>query len=633
MFGFTGSILFVDLKLKKFWLEHPGLEFYRRYWGGRNIGLYYLFRETLPKIDPLSPDNIIVFTAGFAAGTNIPGFSRYTVCAKSPLTGFEGESEAGGYWGTELKKAGYDAIVITSVSVEPVYLWINNEKVEFKDAKNIWGKDTGTTQEIIKSDLGDKKIKIAQIGIAGENLVRFAGIVNELKHFNGRNGLGAVMGSKKLKAIAVKGTKKLPVYDKDRLYKIIKKMNKQALEEPMALNFKKYGTVRGVRAFYETGCLPTKNWSTGYFPNGENLTAEIYNRDIFKKNEGCYACPIRCKRVVKEKVRDINLDPQYGGPEYETVVSLGSLCGIDDLVYIAKANELCNKYTLDTISTGSVIAFAMNCFEEGIISEKDTGGLRLNFGNKKAVLKLITQIAEKKGFGKILSEGTLRASKLIQNKSELFLRQVKGQEVPMHDPRVKTGLALQYALSGYGADHLKALHDPAFADNESWGIRAMESLGVYKGIDPLGLGQEKVKLFKVLDIYWSLLNILGVCLFFFGPATNVGTLNDLIEIIFTVTSFKTSWYELMQVGERSIDFARMYNLREGFNSELDNLPHIFFTDFPEGPLANKRGINREEFESAVQFRYSLMGWSKNGIPSKEKLIELDLDWLTKNNFM
>ncbi|RXG64216.1 aldehyde ferredoxin oxidoreductase, partial [Candidatus Atribacteria bacterium 1244-E10-H5-B2] len=352
-YGYTGNILHLDLSSKKHWVEHPPENFYRTYWGGRALALYYMLKEMKPKVDPLSPDNLLIFAPSVITGTPAPAIPRYTVCAKSPLTGTQGEAEAGGWWGPELKKAGFDAIVIKGSSKTPVYLWIKDGQVEIKKATHLWGKETGTTQKIIKEELKDDKIRIAQIGQAGENLVRFANIVNELKHFNGRNGLGAVMGSKKLKAIAVRGTKPIELYDKERVSQIAKEITKRVMGNPLSRDLRELGTPAVVRGLYEAGCLPSYNWTTGYFKEGENLTAETLNKTILKGTKGCYACPIRCKRVVEVDEPNLKVDPAYGGPEYETIVSLGSLCGISDLKYIAKANELCNKYTMDTISTGT----------------------------------------------------------------------------------------------------------------------------------------------------------------------------------------------------------------------------------------------------------------------------------------
>jgi aldehyde:ferredoxin oxidoreductase len=626
-YGYTGNILHVDLSSKKHRIENLEENFYRTYWGGRALALYYMLNQMKPHVDPLSPDNLLIFAPSVLTSTPAPAIPRYTVCAKSPLTGAQGEAEAGGWWGPELKKAGFDAIIFKGSSPTPVYLYIKDCKVEIKDASHLWGKDTGTTQRIIKSELADDKIRIAQIGPAGENLVRFANIVNELKHFNGRNGLGAVMGSKKLKAIAVRGTKSIDLYDKEKVNQVTKEITKRIMDNPLSRDLRNLGTPATVRSLYEAGCLPSYNWTTGYFKEGENLTAETYNKTILKKTVGCYACPIRCKRVVEINESGLKVDPAYGGPEYETIASLGSLCGISDLKYIAKANELCNKYTMDTISTGMVIAFAMQCFQEGLLTKKDTGGIEFTFGNKEAMLKMIEKIAYREGLGDLLSQGSYLAAQKMGKGSEKFIHQVKGQEIPMHDPRLKIGVGLQYALADYGADHMKAAHDPFFKDQDSVGIKDMKGLGIFEPVSPTDIGEKKVTLFKLIDIYWSLLDLLGVCDFGYVPRS-VGTMEELLEIIRSTTGWRTTWFELMKVGERSINMARIFNCREGFTTKDDTLPEVFYHNFKDGPLNGQGAIDKKDFEKAIKLRYELMGWNPDtGIPTSAKLIELGLDWL------
>ena len=626
-YGYTGNILHIDLSSKKHWIGNPTENFYRTYWGGRALALYYMLNQMKPHTEPLSPDNLLIFAPSVLTGTPAPAIPRYTVCAKSPLTGAQGEAEAGGWWGPELKKAGFDAIIIKGSSSTPVYLYIEDGKVEIKGATHLWGKDTGETQKIIKNELADDKVRIAQIGPAGENLVRFANIVNELKHFNGRNGLGAVMGSKKLKAIAVRGTKPIELYNKEKVSQVTKEITKRVMDNPLSRDLRELGTPAVVRGFYEAGCLPSYNWTTGYFKEGENLTAETLNKTILKGTKGCYACPIRCKRVVEIDEPGLKVEPAYGGPEYETIVALGSLCGVSDLKYIAKANELCNKYTMDTISTGMVIAFAMQCYQEGLLTKEDTGGIELTFGNREALLILIEKIAHREGLGGLLSQGSYLAAQKIGKGSEKFIHQVKGQEIPMHDPRLKTGVGLQYALSDYGADHMKATHDPFFKDKDSVGVKEMRGLGILDPVSPTDIGEKKVALFKLLDIYWTVFDILGVCDFGYVPRS-VGTMGELLEIIRATTGWRTTWFELMKLGERSINMARIFNHREGFTFKDDTLPEVFYHNFKGGPLDGQGAINKKDFGKAIKLRYELMGWNPDtGIPTTAKLIELGLDWL------
>ena len=626
--SYNGRILHVDLNSHKHWVEQPDENFYRTYWGGRAIGLYYMLKEMKPGIDPLSSENLLIFAPSVITGTAAPAIPRYTVCAKSPLTGAQGESEAGGTWGPELKKSGYDAIVIRGTSATPVYLWINDGVVEIKDAAHLWGKDTKIAQGKIREELKDNKVIVAQIGIGGENMVRYANIVNDLDHFNGRCGLGAVMGSKKLKAIAVKGAKPLKIFNNEKVNEISKQINERIMVNPLSKTLRELGTVAGVRPLFEGGCLPSYNWTTGYFKDGEKLTAETLNKTILKKTKGCFACAIRCKRVAEVDDGNIKVDPCYGGPEYETVAALGSICGISDLKYIAKGNELCNKFTMDTISTGMTIGFAMQCYQEGLITKDDTGGIELEFGNKEAMLEMINKIAHREpGLGELLAQGSRIAAEKIGKGAENFIHQVKGAEIPMHDPRIKTGVGLQYALSDYGADHVKAPHDPFFKDQDSVGIKGMSGLGFLEPLSPTDMSSKKVVFFKLMDIYGSLLNLLGVCTFGYAPRS-VGTLDELLEIIRSATGWKTSWFELLKVGERSINMARIFNLREGFTVKDDTMPKVFYKNFNGGPVDGQGAINRNAFEDAVKLRYELMGWNPDtGIPGNAKLLELDLDWL------
>ncbi|HKL13051.1 MAG TPA: aldehyde ferredoxin oxidoreductase family protein, partial [Halanaerobiales bacterium] len=455
MDGINGKILKIHLGNKSYEIEDKDENFYRKYIGGRGIALYYMHKEISDNIDAFSPKNLLIFAAGLLTGVPGPAIPRYTVCAKSPLTDGFGESEAGGYWGPELKRAGFDAIIIKGKAEKPLYLFVKDGKVEFKEAKNIWGKETGEVEDIIKEELGDNKIKIAQIGPGGENMVRYANITNELRHYNGRTGLGGVMGSKNLKAIAVRGTKKLKLANRDKVVEIARWAAKEGMENPLADLLHKIGTPATVMGNNEAGALPTRNWQKGYYEDAEKISGETMQETIGQSPEGCFACPVRCKRKVKVEEKDIKVDPRYGGPEYETIAAMGSLLEINDLRIIAKANELCNRYTIDTISTGMTIAFAMECYEKGLLTKEETDGLELKFGNSKVVLSLIKKIAKRKGIGDLLAEGSLRAAKELGGQAKRYVYQVKGQELPMHDPRVKTGVGLQYALADYGADHMK----------------------------------------------------------------------------------------------------------------------------------------------------------------------------------
>ncbi len=627
MQGINNKILRVDLTKKEFKIEEPGEKFYRKYIGGRGFALYYMLKEMEPGIEPFSPDNMLVFASSIIGGVTAPAIPRLTVCGKSPLTGGFGEAEAGGFWAPELKKAGYDAVIVTGKAEKPVYLWLKDGEVVFKVADHLWGKETGDAQSLIREELAEDKARIVQIGPGGENLVRYAGITNELAHFNGRTGLGAVMGSKNLKAIAVWGTEKLEVGDIDKIREVARWAATEGLKDPMAEGLHELGTVALVNSFNEQGILPTRNWHKGQMEGADKISGETMRDTIGKEARGCYSCPIRCKRVVEVNDESMKVDPKYGGPEYETVGSFGSTLEIDDLKLIAKANELCNRYTLDTISTGMTIAFAMDCFENGLLTREDCDGLELTFGNKEVVLPLIQKIALREGIGDLLAEGSLRAARKIGKGAEKYLRQVKGQEIPMHDPRVKTGVGLSYAVADYGADHMKAPHDPFYTDEDAVGLRTTKALGIYDPVPAASLGKEKVRLYKYLDMYWSMLDMLGACDFGYVPRGPV-PLDKLIDLVQAVTGEDISLMELMTAAERTINMARMFNIREGFSSKDDVLPEVFYEDFIAGPSAGSGGIDREEFNEALKLRYKLMGWDEQtGEPKEEKLLDLGIDWV------
>jgi len=620
-FGYNGKILRVDLSQNEIRMEEPTESFCRRYLGGGALASYYLLKELVPGVDPLGPQNILVFAASAMTGTPCPGMSRFTVAAKSPLTGGYGEAEAGGWWAPELKFAGYDAIIIKGRAEHPVYLWVHDGQAEIKDARKIWGMTTGEAQQAIRDELSDKRVRVALIGAGGERLVRYACVINELRHANGRTGMGAVMGSKNLKAVAVRGKGKPEICDRESVRAISRWVAENYEKQPGSLH--DLGTARNVLSLNACSQLPTRNFNSGKFEGAKDISGERMKETIMVGGGSCYSCPIRCKRVVKVEGKYL-VEPMYGGPEYETLASLGSLCGINDLKAIAKGNELCQKYTLDTISTGGVIAFAMECYEQGIIDKGDTDGIDLEFGNAQAMLAMIEKIALREGLGDILAEGVARAATQIGNGAEKYAQHVKGQELPMHDPRGKTGLALAYALSPTGADHLEAPHDPIFEMPGKW-LRSIAGLGILEPIDALDLGSRKVRLFVYLQQLFNLYNSLGLCYFVgvpFGPLSTT----KLVEYVRAVTDWDTSLWELMKVGERAGTMARVFNVREGFSRQDDTLPERLFAPLNDEAVEVFR-IDREQFKKAVGIYYDMMGWDQHtGVPTQAKLDELDIGW-------
>jgi len=625
MESFYGHVLWVDLTRGSLETTDVDRAVLRKYLGGYGLGMYYLLKHLPPGCDPLSPDNVMVVANGLLTGTGAPCTPRYVICAKSPLTHALARSEAGGFWGAELKKCGYDAIVLTGKAKTPVYLWISDGAAEIRDADGIWGLTTGESEDRIRESVGDDKARVLVIGPGGENLVRYAGICSDLSHFSGRNGLGAVMGSKNLKAIAVRGKGQVNVNDRAKLVEITRRIGQLAKEHPLSSLLHDRGTSPGVDVNNAAGCLPTRNWSTGVFEGAADIGSDRLTYDYLVDRGGCHVCSIRCKRVVELNDPELKVERRYGGPEYETLVSLGSNCGISNLKVVLKANELCNKYAIDTISAGMVISFAMACYEKGLITRAETGGLDLCFGNDEALLAVIDQIAYRRGIGRLLAEGSELAAKEIGRGAEQFVMTVKGQEVPMHDPRVKTGLGLQFALSPNGADHWFAQHDPFFVSEDSYGTKALAPLGIAAPVPALDLGPDKVRLVLYTSFLNALYDSLGACVF--GVvARGIVPLDDLVELVRAVTGWHTSLWELVKSGERVNTMARLFNLREGIGREQDRLPETFFRPFVGGPLDGKNALDKRAFDQAIQAYYSMAGWDpETGIPTDGKIHELGLD--------
>lgn len=619
--GYNGKILHVDLNRGQYDIEEPGEAFYRTYVGGSSLAAYYLLKSLAPGTDPLSEENVLVFAVSVLTGAPLSGFNRFTVAAKSPLTGGFGEAEAGGYWGPELKFAGFDAVVVRGRAPKPVYLWIHDSEVEIKEAGEIWGKDNWAAQEEIRTVQGDKKIRVASIGPAGERMVLFANVQNELEHFNGRTGMGAVMGSKNLKAIAVRGTGKPILSDPEKVKEIGRWHNQRIKTHPPNVRLKEFGTAGLLTILNDSGILPTRNFRDGVFEGVDKISAETYHSTIFHSRGTCWACSVKCKRRVSSEDDAYPLDKRFGGPEYETLATLGSLLKIDNLPAIARGNQICNLMGLDTISTGCVIAFAMECFEEGILTTEDTGGRSLNFGDADAMLFLLEEIAFRKGLGKILSRGVKQAAEEIGKGADKYAFHIKGSELPAHDGRGKTGMGLGYALSATGGDHIETPHDTAFAQN----IADLEPLGILEPVKPLQTDHDKVRYFALGQKAWGINNCYGLCNFCSVPV-HAMTFSRLVETVEAVTGWRTSLFEIMKVSERSNVMSRMFNHREGFGAKEDRVIRRWHEEMPSGPLKGQR-IDPDEFQTAINLYYELSGWDKDGKPTAGKLVDLNLDWL------
>jgi aldehyde:ferredoxin oxidoreductase len=617
--AYHGKILKVNLTTGAHEVETVPEVIYRRYLGGGALATYFLLRDLPAGIDPLGPENRLIFMTSVINGTSLSGANRYTAAAKSPLSGGFGEAEAGGYWGPELKAAGYDGIIITGAAERPVYLYIKDGAVEIRPAEAYWGKQATEVQDALERDLNDRRVRVLQCGVAGENLVRYAAIVNQCRHFHGRAGLGAVMGSKKLKAIVVRGTKPpRPAngaaakgvldwfrdnYDKanDRMHQL--------------------GTPGGIPSLQADGILPTRNFTQGNFESFREISGQTMADTILVNRGTCFACLVACKREVS--VPDEGVEPKHGGMEYETIAATGSLTGVGDLKKIARYSTQCNEYVLDSISTGMCVAWAQECYERGLITKEDTGGLELNWGNAAAVQTLIDQIARRQGFGDVLAEGTFRAAQKIGRGTDQYVLTCKCQEFPMHEPRGKKSLALAYALSPTGADHMEAPHDPAFEGLDPLDTSPLASLGLIEPVDRLDLGPRKVRAFYYAQTLWSAYNSIGMC-DFVGIPINALKVQKLVEFINACTGWDMTVHELMKVGERANTMSRLFNTREGFTAADDALPPRMYEGIGNGPLEGER-IDPFEFEAAKTLYYQVAGWdAATGIPTPAKLVELDL---------
>lgn len=620
-------ILKVDLNSKDIKIDILPGETYRLYPGGSALGLYLAMQYIKPGIDPLSPYNTLVFSVSPLTGLPISGNSRMNVTAKSPLTGTMGDSQSGGFFPAHLKSNGYDAIVFNGKADKPVYLYIDGDNVALKDASNIWGKVTGELEEIVRQELDRDDIEIAQIGPGGENMVKYACIINMCNRANGRNGMGAVMGSKNLKAVVVKKGKARKPYDKERFMELSKSATKRLKENDSVAGLGKYGTDGDTEPFSEEGFLPTKNWTTGYFPEGANaLTGTTMYDTILKERDTCFSCAVRCKRVVEVPGM---VDPLYGGPEYETVGTFGSYCGVTSLEYVSLANQLCNMYGLDTISCGATIAFAMECYEKGLIDEEITEGMKLNFGNEEVLPTLIEKIAKREGFGDLLAEGSYRAAEQIGGNAKDLTITVKKQEFPAHMPQYKPSVGLIYAVNPFGADHQSSEHDPNLVmPPDSLERIRLGKLGITKGYeDNYTMDDDKVRFAFETQKYFSILDTLCLCQFVWGPAWELFGPDEMVELCKVGIGWDTSLYELMQVGERRINMMRYFNGREGFTKKDDILPKKVYEPLKGGP-SDGVVLDREAHEKAKETYYEFAGCdSETGNPTTATIRKLSLQWL------
>ncbi|MGA2238118.1 MAG: aldehyde ferredoxin oxidoreductase family protein [Candidatus Bathyarchaeia archaeon] len=608
--GYAGKILHVDLSKRNQRVEELSEGEARAYIGGSGLAAKRLWEMTGNETDPLGPENVLIFMTGPFTGTKVPLSGRHEVVGKSPLTGIYGESDVGGRWGTELKKAGFDGVVITGKSAGHMYLWINEDGAELRDADHLWGLDTYEASPILRKETDQKAIE-ACIGPAGERLARIAAIMHDGRDARaaGRCGLGAVMGSKNLKAIVAKGDKDVAVVDASRLTEMTKKLAPDILKNMKRMG--DYGTSSSVTTFEELGDLPARNWKQGSWKDGaEKLSGVTMAKSILKGKYFCGACIVGCGRSVAIDHGEF-AGVEGAGPEYETMALLGSNTLVDDLGAVAKAHELCNRYGLDVISTGGVIGFALEAAERGILKGDSDEEADLAWGNGKGVVNLVEKIGRREGLGHLLGEGVMRTSAKLGRGSEAFAIHVKGLEPPGHDPRAYNSLAVGYATSNRGACHLQGM---SYAFERAV---TMPELGLHEVQDRFGTVKKGELVAKTQDLM-SLFDSIKLCKFLLYGGVK---LTHILEWFNAVTGWEMSQTEIMRAGERIYNLKRMYNVRCGITRKDDTAPTRM--------LREKRGEggaaeNLPPFSEALDEYYRYRGWDQNGIPTKTKLLELGL---------
>jgi aldehyde:ferredoxin oxidoreductase len=625
----TATVYHVDLTRSTIEKRTLPEDVYRKYPGGSALAAYLLLQSIPAGADPLGPDNVLVMAVSPLTGLAISGQSRMTACARSPLTGAIGDSQCGGFFPAEMRAAGADAFVFTGRAPEPVYLWLHEGQAELRPARHLWGKVTADVDRLLKEEVGDPKAEVAQIGPAGENLVRFAAIMNMVNRANGRTGLGAVMGSKRLKAVVVRGSTTPKPAMPAEFRGLVKRLKELQEANPGIGWFGEYGTA-GVLAIQDKmGGQPTRNYTEGTFEHCKDIDGSTMVKTILKERDTCYACVVKCKRVVEVVDPEIPVDPIYGGPEYETLTFFGSMCGVGDLKLLARASADANKYGMDTISAGATIAWAMEARAKGLLDDQ---GLGLEWGDGRAVLRAIEAIALRRGVGDLLAEGSLRAAQRLGPAAVDLTVTVKGQELPAHMPQHKRSLGLIYAVNAFGADHQSSEHDSALRSKPG-GLqhRRLSELGEVPALDLRDLSDAKVRFAYTTQCFYSALDSLGLCQFVWGPSWQLYGPAETVELVRYGTGWDATMQELLQMGERRIQLMRAFNAREGIGKSADVLPKKLFQPLGgKGPTAGV-ALTTEEFERARETYYQLAGCDPaTGYPTRSRLAGLGLDWLAES---
>ena len=606
MFAYTGRILHIDLTNKTTSIQRVDEGFLKKYVGGVCLAARLAY-DNIPKgADPFGPENALCFATSAFAATIVPVGNKYSVAAKSPLTGFLGDCLSTSYFAAAIRQAGYDGIVIKGKADKPTYIFIDDDVIQFRDASHLWGKETWETEEAIRAEMGDETVRTCVIGPAGENLVRFANLTNDRGRQAGRTGMGAVMGSKLLKAVAIRGTKPVKVADPDGLRTLALDFAQRA-QGPKTEKYRVLGTPANVLALNSKGILPTRNFQQGTFEAAEKVSGEYMHEHHHEKTVACAGCPIACEQVVA--VREGPYAGARTSVDYESLYALGTNCGIDYFPGIIKAIELCDRYGMDTMSTGVTIAWAMECFERGILTKEDFGGLEPYFGNHEAEVALVEMIAKREGIGDLLAEGVKRASEKVGKGSEHFAMHVKGLEMAGYDLRGCQTFALGAAVGTRGPCHNRSLAYEADTHAE---------------VPLFTCGPERGQIAKDKEDFAAVLDVMMFCKFIRGCFTDLYA--DSAKFYTLTTGIEMTAEEVRKLGERAWNLKKAFNIREGWTREDDWLPPRCFKD----PIVNPKDgkgyvVKPEDLRMMIDAYYKARGWTEEGLIPKEKFIELGLE--------
>ncbi len=618
--GFHGKILFVDLRKSTTEVREFDEDFYRKYLGGGSFGAYFLHEHTRSDTDPLSPDNVITIAPSVTTGAAVSGVSRCCMAALSPVTDMVADSQSGGNIGPAIKRAGLDAIVIFGRADRPVYLLVEPGKVEIRNAEHLAGRPVTEVHDVLSEEFGSRGVCIAQCGPAGERLVRFACVMVDCNDVFGRTGLGAVFGSKNLRAVVVRARDKVPFADAELLKQLNRKAAKRLPDAGFPSTLRKYGTPGVLSNQASAGNLATLNHSRGFHTEHHKLDGSFFEPVIGTGSTTCYGCVVRCRKKVRAE-KPWPLTEKLGGPEFETLGLLGSNLDITDAHAVARASQMCGEYGFDTITMGALAAMTIECSVNGLLPAEALGGRRLRFGNTDDLFWLIDQVGQRKDIGDVLAEGFSAFAEKYGPETKKYAIHVKNQGLAVHMPQVKPSLALMYAACPIGPDHQSSEHDWLLAS----GSEDCKALGITGSGDAASTGLPKVRMTVYSQIYYSLLDNLSLCQFCWGPG-NLFSYRDLEDLLLATTGWQVSFWELMKAGERRLALQRQLNVKRGYDREHDVLPERLFEPFPDGP-SKGACVDRERFGDMLGEFYGMLGWDiDTGRPTRAKLVELGLDW-------